>query len=147
MLQVTYEAVDDLEPGRLARIDEDRGTILIKVDKLAPLRAVIEQLRIEMDQFVTRTDWYQLWGDEIVSRHTPGQPLRVEFILVPGYTRGVGIAEDRGTVRNYIAAGMTTEEFAEAMNPAVQGVIDGGCWFQLYAGEIIDHSPGPMSQV
>ena len=147
MLQVTYEAVDDLEPGRLARIDEDRGAISIKVDKLAPLRAVIEQLRIEFAQFLTRTDWYQLWGDEIVSRHTPDRSLRLEFILVPGVAHGVGIAEDRGIVRNYVAEGMTTAEFAEAMNPAVQGVIDGGCWFQLYAGEIIDHSPEPMSQV
>jgi hypothetical protein len=147
MLQVTYEAVDDLEPGRLARIDEDRGAITIKVDKLAPLRAVITQLRVEFVQFLTRTDWYQLWGDEIISRHTPSHPLRLEFILVPGASHGVGIAEDKGIVRNYVAEGMTVEQFAEAMNPAVQNVIDGGCWFQLYAGEIIDHSPEPMSQV
>ena len=147
MLQVTYEAVDDLEPGRLARIDEDRGTIRIKVDKGAPLRTVIQQLRIEFAQFLTRTDWYQLWGDEIVSRHTPDRPLQLEFILVPGFAHGVGIAEDKGIVRNYVAAGMTTVEFAEAMNPAVQNVLDGGCWFQLFGGEIIDHSPEPMSQV
>ncbi|MFD5798795.1 hypothetical protein ACFWIO_35730 [Streptomyces diastatochromogenes] len=147
MLQVTYEAVDDLGPGRLAWIDEDRGKIHIKVDGLAPLPKVIAQLNVEMALFLARADWYQLWDDEILSRHTPGRPIRAEFTLVPHPGPGVGIAEDRGVVRIYVADCMTTTEFAASMNPAVQDFLDGGCWFQLYAGEIIDHSPGPMSQV
>jgi hypothetical protein len=147
MLQVTYEAVGDLEPGRLARIDEDRGQIHIRVDKFAPLPKVIAQLNVEMAQFLARADWYQLWGDEIVSRHTPGRPLRAEFTLVSHPGSGVGIAEDRGVVRIYVADGMTPAEFAASMNPAAQDFLDGGCWFQLFAGEIIDHSPEPMSRV
>jgi hypothetical protein len=33
------------------------------------------------------------------------------------------------------------------MNPATKKQLSGGRWFQLYAGEIIDNSPEPMSQV
>lgn len=145
MLQVIYEAANDLESGRLARIDEDRGVIHVKVDKHAPLGDVVEQLRTEFDQFVTRTDWYQLWRDEIVSRHTPGRPLRLQFVLVPDID-GVIIFEDRGLVSSYVAQDMTVEQFAAAMNEAVQRIIDGGCWFQLFGGEIIDHSPETMSR-
>ncbi|MEU4154728.1 hypothetical protein [Streptomyces antimycoticus] len=147
MLHVTYEATNDLEPGRIARIDEERGAIHVTVDRREPLKNVVEQLNTEMAQFLSRADWYQLWGHEIVSRHTPDRPLRLEFTLVPGYANGVGIAEDRGVVRVYVAAAMTTEQFAAAMNPAVRDVLDGGCWFQMFAGEIIDHSREPMSQV
>jgi hypothetical protein len=147
MLNVTYEATNDLEPGRIARIDEERGAIHVKVDRREPLKKVIEQLNIEMAHFLSRADWYQLWGNEIISRHTPDRPLRLEFTLVPGYADETAIAEDRGVVRIYVAAAMTTEQFAAAMNPAVRDFLDRGCWFQLYAGEIIDHSTEPMSQV
>jgi hypothetical protein len=147
MLQVTYEAVDDLEPGRIARIDEDRGAISVKVDKREPLSRVIKQLNVEMAQFLARADWYQLWRDEIVSRHTPNRPLRVEFILVPGFSESIAIGEGRGVVPIYVAAGMTTVQFAASMNPAVQDFLDSGRWFQLFAGEIIDHGPEPMSKV
>ena len=150
MLQVTYEAVDDLAPGRLAQVDEDRGSVLVRLDRLTPLRTALDQLNVEMAQFLARADWYQLWGDEIVSRHTPDRPLRVDFVLAPGCSHGVGIAEDRGVVTVYVAAGMTTDEFAAAMGPAVKDFLAKGRWFQLYAGEIIsieDHSAEPVSQV
>ena len=147
MLHVTYEAADDLEPGRLATIDEDRGELLIRLDKTQPLARVIRQLNVEWEQFLSRADWFQLWGKEIVSRHTPDRPLRVQFILVPGFSQSIGIGEDRGVVPVYVAAGMTTAQFAASMNPAVRDFLDRGRWFQLYAGEIIDHSPEPVSRV
>ena len=147
MLQVTYEATDDLEPGRLARIDEDRGVIHVKVDKFAPLKAVIDQLNTEVGQVLAGADWYQLWRDEIVSRHTPDRPLRVEHVLLPGAPDGAGIAEVRGAVHIYIDPQQDTEQFVAAVNPAMANFLNAGCWFQLYAGEIIDHSPEPVSQV
>ena len=147
MLHVTYKAVDDLEPGRLATIDEDRGELLIRLDATQPLADVIRQLNVEWDQFLSRADWFQLWGKEILSRHTPDRPLRVRFILVPGFSQCIAIGEDRGIAPVYVGAGMTTAEFAASMNPAVRDFLARGRWFQLYAGEIIDHSPEPMSRV
>lgn len=147
MLDVAYEAVDDLAPGRLARIDEDRGTIRVRLDKGAPLVDVVRQLNVEVDQLLSSSHWFQLWGDEIVSRDTPHAPLRIHYLLDKKVPLGVGVAEGKGTLRVYIDPALETEQFAAVMNPATEEHLAGGCWFQLYAGEIIDNSPEPMSQV
>jgi hypothetical protein len=149
MLDVAYQAVDDLPPGRLADITEDRGRIRVRLDRSAPLADVVRQLNIEIEQLMASAHWFQLWRTEIVSRDTPGCPLRVEYVLHPMMTLdvGVGVLEDRGLVRVYICPELDTEQFAAEMNPATRDVLARGQWFQLYAGEIIDNSPEPMSQV
>ena len=147
MLRVTYEATDELEPGRLSRIDEGRGEVTIKVDKSQPLQAVIRQLNIEAEHFLAHADWYQLWGKEIASRHNPAAPLRLEYIFLRGAPNGVGIGERKGEVHFYVDPDLDVAQFAAAANEAVQSLLDGGCWFQQYAGEIIDHSPEPISRV
>lgn len=147
MLNVTYEAVDDLPPGRLARIDEDRGRVRIRLDRAAPLAAVVRQLNIEVDDLMRRANWFQLWGDEIVSHDTPGCPLRVEYLLTAEAPDGVALGEGRGVVRIYINPDQTVTQFAAAMNPVTKDQLSGGRWFQLFGGEIIDNSPEPMSQV
>ncbi|MFD8008153.1 hypothetical protein [Streptomyces mirabilis] len=147
MLDITYEAVRDLAPGRLAAIDEDRGTIRVQVDAAAPLPDVVRQLNIEIDQLLTSSDWFQLWKDEIVSRNTPDAPLMVVYLLhrlVPGTAV---VREDKGCVEVHIDPDLDTKEFAAMMNPATKDFLAGGQWFQLYAGEIIDNSPEPMTQV
>lgn len=148
MLDVAYIAVDDLPPGRLAQIDEDRGTIRVRVDKHAPLSDVIRKLNVEIDQFLATSHWFQLWGDEIVSRATPGCSLHVVYRLdprVPGPE--IGLGERKGHITVYIPPELTTEEFAAAMTPVSEEFLAGGRWFQMFAGEIIDNSPEPMSQV
>lgn len=149
MLDVAYEAVTDLAPGRLAKIDEDRGTIRVRLDKAAPLADVVRQLNVEIDQLMSSARWFQLWEDEIVCSNTPGSPLRIEYVFHPGVPRDIGacVAEFRGTVRVYICPSLDPEQFAAAMNPATEDFLAGGHWFQLYAGEIIDNSPEPVSQV
>ncbi|RRQ81503.1 hypothetical protein [Streptomyces griseofuscus] len=145
MLHVIYEAAEDLEPGRLARVDEGRGLVRIRVDKFEPLTKVIPQLNIEIADFLSRADWYQLWGEEIASRHNPAAPIRLEYIFYPGSMPApVWIREDKGEVHVWVEPGLTTEEFVAAVNPAVKDFLAGGCWFQLFGGEIIDHSPEPM---
>jgi hypothetical protein len=149
MLHVTYEISDRLTPGRLAQIDEDRGRVQVLLDGTAPLADVVPALNDEIDRFMQSAQWFQLWDDEIVSRDTPGRPLRIEYILdgrFP-YSIGAGVAEDRGTVRVYINPGLTTRAFAAAMNPATRRFLKDGHWFQLYGGEIIDASPETMSGV
>lgn len=141
MLDVTYEAVADLAPGRLAEIDEDRGRIRVRLDKTQPLADVVGQLNIEIERLMSSARWFQLWGDEIVSRHTPDRPLRIEYLLDRKVPDGVAVAEHKGTVRVYIDPAIDTTRFAASMNPATDDFLAGGCWFQLYAGEIIDNSP------
>lgn len=147
MLDVAYIAVDDLPPGRLARIDENRGVIRVRLDKDAPLADVVRQLNIEIERLMSTSHWFQLWRDEIVSRDTPGRPLRIEYLLEKEEDYHVCVKERRGIVRIHIDPALSVPEFAAAMNPATEEFLAGGCWFQLYAGEIIDNSPEPMSQV
>lgn len=149
MLDVAYEAVTDLAPGSLARIDEDRGTIRVRLDRAAPLADVVRQLNVEVDQLMSSARWFQLWEDEIVCSNTPGRPLRIEYLFCPKVPRdmGVGVAEDRGTVRVYICPAITTLQFAVFMTEATKDFLAGGHWFQLYGGEIIDNGPEPKSKV
>ncbi|MBD9721894.1 hypothetical protein PV755_09145 [Streptomyces caniscabiei] len=149
MLDVAYEAVNDLPPGRLAKVDEDRGRIRVRLDRDESLAAVVRQLNVEIDQLMSSARWFQLWKDEIICSDTPGRPLRVEYLLCPKVPRdiGVGVAEDRGTVRVYICPEITTVQFAAFMTEATKDFLAGGHWFQLYAGEIIDNSPEPMNKV
>lgn len=147
MLDVAYEAVEDLGPGRLAKIDEDRGAIRVQVDAAAPLPDVVRQLNVEIDQLLTGSDWFQLWGDEIVSRGTPDFPLRVVYVLEKKEEDGVLIEERKGLVGVYIDPVLNAAGFAAAMNPATKRFLAGGQWFQLYAGEIVDNSPEPMNRV
>lgn len=143
MLDVAYEAVEDLTPGRLAAIDEDRGTIRVRLDKTQPLAAVVRQLNIEIDRLMSSSHWFQLWGTEIVSRDTPGRPLRIEYILEKKEPRTAFIEERKGLVSVFIDPVLDIEAFVAAMNPATQKFLAGGQWFQLFAGEIIDNSPEP----
>jgi hypothetical protein len=140
MLCVTYEAVSDLAPGRLAWIDEGRGSLRVEVDKNAPLKDVVRQLNIEFDELMAEANWFQLWRGEVISRRTPDAPLSVRFHLrrlkdQPPETAAV--LEARGLVKVHIDPALTTEEFAAAMNPGVRQLLDGRQWFQLYGGEIV----------
>jgi hypothetical protein len=147
MLHVTYEAVEDLAPGRLARILEDRGRIQVLLDKSAALEDVVRQLNIEIDNLMSSANWFQLWEDEIVGRTTPDAPLRIEYLLHRLVPDTAIVLEDKGCIRVHIDPVLDTEAFAAAMNPVTKQHLAGGQWFQMYAGEIIDISPEPMSQV
>lgn len=147
MLCVEYEATEDLHPGQLADIAEDRGHIRVRVDRSAPLAAVVRQLNVEIDRLLSTSHWFQLWKDEIISRGTPDCSLGVVYLLEREEPGGVVVRERRGLVRVLIDPALSTEEFAAAMNPATEEFLDGGQWFQLYAGEIIDMTPDSVSRV
>ena len=137
MLDVTYEAVNDLPQGRLAKIDEDRGCIRVRLDKREPLPEVVRRLNTEIDTLMSASHWFQLWRDEVVSRATPGSPLRIKYLLhrlVPGTAIAL---EGKGLVEVHIDPSLDTEQFAAAMNEVTKEQLDGGRWFQMYAGEII----------
>lgn len=145
MLHVTYEAVD-MEPGRLARIDEDRGKIEVLLDKSEPLTAVVRQLNIEIDTLLANLNWFQLWGDEIVSCATPKAPLRIKYLIQHEEADVAVVGERKGLVLVFIDPNLTTEEFAAAMNLGTAEFLARGRWFQLYGGYIIDNGPEPIKQ-
>lgn len=147
MLDVAYVAVDDLAPGALARIDEDRGRIRVRLDRNAPLAGVIRELNIEIDVLMRSARWFQLWKDEIVSCNTPDKPLRIEYLLECKEPDGAYLEERKGLLSIFVDPTLSTEGFAAVMNPVTDTHLAGGQWFQLYGGEIIDNSPEPMSQV
>jgi len=147
MLDVAYEAVEDLAPGRLARIDEDRGMIRVRLDRRASLVDVVRQLNIEIDDLMSSARWFQLWGDEIVSHASPATPLRVDYLIGREEDSDVCVKERKGHLRVFIDPDLDVVTFAAAMNPATEQHLAGGHWFQLYAGEIIDNGPEPMSKV
>ncbi|MGW6531377.1 hypothetical protein [Streptomyces venezuelae] len=143
MLDVTYEAVDHLAPGQLVNVDEGRGRIRVELDRHAPLQAVVQKLNVEVDQLLATGHWFQLWRDEIISRATPRTSLRINYLLhriIGGTTVAI---EDRGLIDFHADPALDTAEFAASVNVAVKNLLDGGQWFQLYDGEIIDNSPEP----
>jgi hypothetical protein len=146
MLDVTYEAVE-MEQGRLAEIEEDRGTIRVRLDRNRSLAAVVRQLNSELWQLLTSSYWYQLWGNEIVGRDTPLRSLRVVCHVERKTDESVAIEERKGLVSIYIDPALTVDEFAAAMNPAIVKFLSRGHWFQMFAGEIIDNAPTSTSQV
>lgn len=147
MLHVTYKAVDNLEPGRLAQIDEDRGKIQVLLDKSEPLTAVVRQLNIEIDTLLANLNWFQLWGDEIVSCATPKAPLRIKYLIQHEEEDVAVVGERKGLVLVFIDPNLTTKGFAMAMNRATKKFLASGRWFQLYGGEIVDNGRESMSKV
>lgn len=145
MLHVTYEAVEDLDPGRLAQIVEDRGRIQVRLDRSAALADVVRQLNIEVEDLMSAACWFQLWKDQIISRDTPGAPLRIQYLLYREEAGGAVVLESRGLVRVHVDPCLSVEEFAAAMNPASEEFLRGGQWFQLFAGQIVDMSPEPAN--
>ncbi|MEH0417909.1 hypothetical protein [Streptomyces sp. B21-083] len=143
MLDVAYEAVEDLAPGRLAQIDEERGRIRIRLDRNAPLEDVVGRLNIEVDDLMRSARWFQLWKDDIVSCNSPGRPLRVEYLLECKEEDGAYVEERKGLLSVFIDPSLSVDEFAAVMNPVTEEHLAGGQWFQLYGGEIIDNSPEP----
>lgn len=141
MLHVTYEAIDSLEPGRLARIEETRGRVRVLLDRREPLADVVCQLNVEVDDLMSLARWFQLWDDEIVSRATPGSPLRAVYLLHARQPNGAVVREDKGLITVYVDPSLSVDHFAAAMNMASREVLAGGHWFQLYAGEIVDSGP------
>lgn len=149
MLRVIYKAVDDLEPGRLADFSEDRGCVLVRVAKGSQPEDYVRALNEEMQRFLDNSSWFQLWRDQILSRNHPEFALDVTFRLDDlGPGEGVKIRELKGTVDIRVERGLPVEAFVAAINPAIVEFLDGGQWFQLFGGEIVDiASPDSMSEV
>ncbi|WP_069883460.1 hypothetical protein [Streptomyces luteocolor] len=139
MLRVIYEAVEDLQPGRLAEISEQRGGTRVRVARWARIEDYIHALNMEMAAFLDRSQWFQLWRDEIVARSGGTVQLSVIFSihdLDPGDY--VVIRETKGLVDIQVERTATVDQFVHAVNPAIEEFLAGAQWFQLWQGEIVD---------
>lgn len=150
MLSVTYEVVSRTVTGRLAHYSEARGNVRVEVVDGHEAPDFIEDLNYGMQEFLDNSHWFQLWRQDIIGR-TGGTDLALDVKfhlddLDPGDY--VAIKESKGLVLIGIERTATAAQFVQAINPAIVQFLDGGQWFQLFAGEIVDMGiPDTVSQV
>lgn len=149
MLSVIYELVPATTSGRRAHFSEARGEVRIEVADGFAAPDLIDDLNLGMQEFLDEARWFQLWRHDIIGRTGGCLSLDIQFSLAdlePGDY--VEIREKRGFVAIGVERTATAAQFVRAINPAVVNFLDGGQWFQVYAGEIVDNSvPDSMSTV
>ncbi|WP_406144912.1 hypothetical protein [Streptomyces anulatus] len=137
MLRAVYEAAD-LEPGVISNWREDRGLLQIRVARTATPQQYTRSLNCTLAEVLSRAHWYQMWRGEIVSVASPACPLRVEFQISEFNPAPlVEIRERKGLVTVHVSPTATADEFTRALNPALEELLAGGQWFQLWQGEIL----------
>ncbi|MWA08844.1 hypothetical protein [Streptomyces sp. BA2] len=138
MLRVVYRAATDLANGKVSDWREDRGLVEISVARQAQPSEFIPSLNRTLSDFLSQAEWYQIWEGEVISASTPGSPLSCTFEvsrLRPAPL--LEIRELRGLVALHISPTATVERFVQVLNPAIEEFLAGGCWFQLWRGEIV----------
>jgi len=142
MLRVVYEAADDLEPGQLVAIGEDRGIITVRIRRTADAFDYTRALTEELDKFLAGAEWFQLWKAKIVSPQSTDCPVRVVYVLdLDGdldVDEFVEIKEHHGLVKILVDPDADVDVFVAALNPAIKKFLSGGHWFQHWQGEIVD---------
>lgn len=138
MLRSVYRAADDLTDGKLSDWREDRGLVEISVARHATPSEFIPSLNDTLRDFLSQAEWYQIWEGEVISAKSPNSPLRCTFELSRLRPAPLlDIREDKGLVALHICPAATVEQFVNAINPANAEFLAGGCWFQLWRGEIV----------
>lgn len=142
MLRVVYAAAEDLEPGQMVAIGEDRGIITVRIRRAAHAREYTAALNGELERFLAGVEWFQLWKDKIVSPQSADCPVRVVYVLdLDGELDDgefVEIREHQGLVKILVDPAADVDLFVAALNPTIETFLSGGQWFQLWQGEIVD---------
>ncbi|MPY47060.1 hypothetical protein [Streptomyces acidicola] len=146
MLRVVYRA-DDPGPGKLSDWREERGLIEFRVACGTKARQFIPSLNATLRDCVKNTQWFQVWGGEVISPDHPENPISVTFALSPfNPAPPVDFREHKGDVAVYLCPTATIDEIAPFLNRSVEECLAGGRWFQLWHGEIVTiDSPGTMA--
>lgn len=138
MLRVVYSATDDLADGKVSDWHESRGLVEISVARHATPAQFIPSLNRTLADFLAQAEWYQIWEGEVISAKSPGSPLRCTFELSRLRPAPLlDIREDKGLVALHISPLATVEQFVHIINPGNVEFLAGGCWFQLWRGEIV----------
>ncbi|HEY9370430.1 hypothetical protein [Streptomyces sp.] len=140
MLRVVYEAAEDLKPGQLVAIGEDRGIITVRIRRTADTPTYTRALNGELEKFLATSEWFQLRKDKIVSPQSTECPVRVVYVLDDDLGAGevVEIREHLGLVKIKVRPDADVDRFVAALNPAIKTFLDAGHWFQHWQGEIVD---------
>ncbi|GGS41090.1 hypothetical protein F2B00_03240 [Streptomyces parvus] len=137
MLRAVYEAAD-LNTGVISTWREDRGLLQISVARHSTPHQFTRSLNDTLANILSHAHWYQVWRGEIISVASPASPLRVTFEVSEFDPAPlVQIRERKGLVTVHVSRTATADEFAHALNPALEELLAGGQWFQLWQGEII----------
>jgi hypothetical protein len=137
MLRVIYQATE-LKPGLLADWHEERGLVKILVASGTRADRIIPQLNAALRDLIKNAHWYQVWDGEIVSADHPENPIGVTFEASPFDPAPlVDIREHKGHVALYVPPAALIDDIVKVLNPAIEEFLAGGCWFQLWHGEII----------
>ena len=152
MLRVEYEATNDLEPGRLVQIDEDRGLLRVRIARGLEAPEYTAALNEELERFLSQAEWFQVRRDKILSPKHPEMPVRVVYRLDRegelDEGEALAIREGMGLVEILVDPTADVDWFCAAINPAIVEFLSGGRWFQFFGGEIVDMtSPESMSEV
>ncbi|MFE3487515.1 hypothetical protein [Streptomyces griseus] len=145
MLRAVYQAAD-LEPGVISNWREDRGLLQIDVARNATPQQYTRSLNRTLVDVLDQAHWYQVWRGEVISVASPANPLRVQFQISDFNPAPlVEIRERKGLVTVHVSPTATADEFTRALNPALEELLAGGQWFQLWQGEIITATTGEVA--
>lgn len=137
MLRAVYETAD-LDAGVISQWREDRGLLAITVARHATPQQFTRSLNATLAEVLAGAHWYQVWKGEVVSIASPASPLRVHFQTSDFDPAPlVDIRERKGLVTVHVSPTAEAHEFVHALNPALEELLAGGQWFQLWQGEIV----------
>jgi hypothetical protein len=137
MLRAVYEAAD-LDAGVISDWHEDRGLLKIRVASQATPEEFTRSLNGTLADILERAHWYQMWKGEVISIASPSSPLRVQF-QISNFSPAplVDMRERKGLVTVNVSPEAQVDEFVHALNAALEELLAGGQWFQLWRGEIV----------
>lgn len=137
-MRVVYRAADDLAHGKLSDWRESRGLVEIAVARHAKPHEFIPSLNRTLADFLAQAEWYQIWEGEVISAQSPGSPLSCTFELSRLRPAPLlHIREHKGLVALHVSPLARVEQLVNQINPSIEEFLAGGCWFQLWRGEIV----------
>lgn len=139
MLRVVYGTKPHLRLGKPVEIRETRGCLSVDIQEDASVDEFTTALNSELERFLARCSWFQIWRGRIISADSPENPLTVTYQADDqiDLRKCVEVRESRGLVVVHVAGSATALQFVQAINPATETFLAGGQWFQLWEGEII----------
>lgn len=148
MLHVVYRTVEDLAPGQLVEIVEDRGRIDVLLRDGVDIEPITHALNAALEHFLAHCGWFQIWRGRVISAASPESPLSVQYVIDPevDWRQCVQVRESQGTVRVHVCPDSSVKHFARVLTKSTEQFLAGKQWFQLWQGEIVTmDSPDSMA--
>jgi hypothetical protein len=81
VIKIHYEFADDLPPDSALDIEEDRGTIIYRINPRLTPAQMLQALNTGVEAVLSGGHWFQEWHGDIISRtdpaiHGQGIPLQ-----------------------------------------------------------------------